>query len=241
MRLGRLLKTVALVCIPWAVLSKKRFSLYVIAYFIPIFFIVTGITTRWILRDSVLWFVVITIVIWMTLGFLANLWSLSRSPDSIGEAVRILLIFIVFILTVVWVVKERSLVAGIDIVKVKSFSMEPALCEGDLVLVDTWPAARQISNGDIVTFVDPQWGEYELIKRVVAKHGDLVKFAYDGYDVLDNSSLKSDDKIYQIIKPRHYFVVGDNLLNSRDSRMFGAIHQDDIMGVMQYKVIDGCK
>jgi len=78
-------------------------------------------------------------------------------------------------------------------------SMNPALKDGEVVLVDR--AAAKIEVGDIVVAKHPIEQNSEVVKRVerINEHG-------------------------------HYFLVGDNLEDSNDSRHFGAVTRKYIKG-----------
>jgi signal peptidase I len=92
-------------------------------------------------------------------------------------------------------------------------------------------------RGDVVILHDPDGGVLPLIKRVVGLPGERVTVA-DGQVYIDGAAL---DEPYLdeptdgpsrswIIAPFHVFVMGDNRNNSRDSRYFGAVTLDSIMG-----------
>ena len=79
--------------------------------------------------------------------------------------------------------------------------MEPELSPGDYVLANRWAYRRgDPAKGDVVVFRDPE-GHRFLVKRVAE--------AFNG---------------------NAYFVVGDNLAASRDSRSFGPVPRELIVG-----------
>ena len=121
-------------------------------------------------------------------------------------------------------------------------SMQPTLQDGDRYIINRWIYRwRDPRSGEIVALRMP--GEDDLsVKRVVALPGDLVQFKRG--DVLVNGKpLKErylaagvstygqglSDKAFKVADGC-YFVLGDNRPASEDSRVFGAIHRDWIVG-----------
>lgn len=99
-----------------------------------------------------------------------------------------------------------------QIVLVSGVSMAPALQDGEYHIM---LRRRAPQLGDVVIFSAPD-GEGLYVKRVVAGPGDAYT-AFSGEGVL------SDDE---------YFLVGDNLDWSVDSRYFGPVHVDAIKGTL---------
>jgi signal peptidase I len=126
---------------------------------------------------------------------------------------------------------------------IPSESMEPTLKIGDRVLVDKVSYRfRDVHRGDIVVFERP--GEEpapevkDLIKRVVGLPGETIE-ARDGHVYIDGHRLRepyleqavvTNDLPRQKVPLKHYWVMGDNRANSRDSRYFKAIAKSEIVG-----------
>jgi len=92
-------------------------------------------------------------------------------------------------------------------------------------------------RGDIVVLHDPDGGPELLIKRVVGLPGERVTLA-DGQVYVDGVAI-SEPYLTQgtastgrawTIPPLHVFVMGDNRGASRDSRVFGPVSIDSILG-----------
>ena len=113
-------------------------------------------------------------------------------------------------------------------------SMQPTLDEGDeILLIKKNFIFNRIKNFDIIVF---RMGENNLVKRVIGCEGDrieiidrelylnndLIKYEYYIFDEEDNASY--------IIGKNQYFVLGDNISVSEDSRSFGLINESDIIG-----------
>ncbi len=92
-------------------------------------------------------------------------------------------------------------------------------------------------RGDIVVLRDPSGGPELLIKRVVGLPGERVTMS-DGRVYIDNVAL-TESYLSQstqgsgrswLVPPLAVFVMGDNRSASRDSRVFGPVLLDQIIG-----------
>jgi signal peptidase I len=121
--------------------------------------------------------------------------------------------------------------------RIPSESMEPTLKPGDQALV-VKRAGHDPKRGELVAFHSPRGGEI-LLKRVVAVGGDTVGLE-DGVLVVDGRKVSEPyadpdaiDSVYfgpVNVRPGTVFVMGDNRANSDDSRDFGAVPTDRIIG-----------
>jgi signal peptidase I len=112
---------------------------------------------------------------------------------------------------------------------------------------------RSIGRLDIIAFKSPTEGNIPFVKRVIGLPGDRVeirdKFVYINGRKLDEPyKIHVDSTVYRpdpwtpeelrvrdnygpvIVPPRSYFVMGDNRDNSNDSRYWGFVNRDDIIG-----------
>jgi signal peptidase I len=122
-------------------------------------------------------------------------------------------------------------------------SMEPTLRVGDYFMVRK-SGGYVPERGDLVVLIEPG-GEHDYVKRVVALGGETVqiedtKIKINGSEIrmeaLDTehnrhmASLVPDKYFDAYVPDGHVFVVGDNLYNSRDSRIFGPVPHENIIG-----------
>lgn len=136
---------------------------------------------------------------------------------------------------------------------IPSPSMAPTLEVGDRVLVNKLSyRTHDVHRGDLVVFERPPQaatgtdGEIkDLIKRVVAVGGDTIE-GRDGQVYVNGERIDepylvpgtpTENLDRQEIPEGHVFVMGDNRLNSEDSRVFGAIDEDTIVGRAFVKVL----
>jgi signal peptidase I len=138
--------------------------------------------------------------------------------------------------------------------KVPSASMCPTICEHERIIADmTAYKNRMPERGDLILLRQPSFGEVLLIKRVIATGGDTVRQGSQG-EILVNGRPLAPLSICD--KPRigdqmrseaidfesttvpggSFFVAGDNLNNSLDSRTreFGFVTGDQIRGKPLY-------
>ena len=126
---------------------------------------------------------------------------------------------------------------------IPSNSMAPTLEVGDRLMVYKLAfRVGQVDRGDLVVFNRPPSIENsqikDFVKRVVALPGEQIQ-AINGVIYVDNlplpeeylgeNSLTADFDPIDVPKD-HIFVMGDNRSNSRDSRSFGPINVDLLVG-----------
>ena len=149
-----------------------------------------------------------------------------------------------------WVLRVGALLAVLGVlllgratvatpVRVSSESMQPTFAAGDVVLVSQQaPALEDLDRGDLVTFVSPEDGRRAL-KRVIGLPGESV--------VIKDSVLHVNDRVVEepyvdhalidgyysrtyTVPPGSVFLLGDNRGNSIDSRDYGPVRADDLLG-----------
>jgi signal peptidase I len=99
--------------------------------------------------------------------------------------------------------------------------------------------------GDVVVFIAPPDPTKDYIKRVIGLPGDSIYIkggdVYVNGKLLDESAyLNPDVKTYEgaflsegqtiTVPPNEYFVLGDNRPESSDSRTWGFVTKDEIIG-----------
>ena len=128
---------------------------------------------------------------------------------------------------------------------IPSSSMEPTLEIDDRVLVNKLSYdAHDVNRGDLIVFRRPEdvtGDTRDLIKRVIGLPGESVSTDPDTGQVLidgqpliepylDASVRSSGIETPVEVAEGHVFVMGDNRANSQDSRIFGPIDTDSIVG-----------
>lgn len=96
---------------------------------------------------------------------------------------------------------------------------------------------RSLRRGDIIVFNYPLEPERQFVKRIVAEPGDRIAIAGGRVSVngefLDEPylTLRGDANMHPVqMADGEYFVLGDNRSGSRDSRHWGPLPADQIIG-----------
>ncbi|NLG28009.1 MAG: signal peptidase I [Chloroflexi bacterium] len=122
--------------------------------------------------------------------------------------------------------------------RVEGQSMEPNLHDHQRVIIEKLTYHfRNPERGEIVVLRPPQRQVDPLIKRVVGLPGETIEI-HDGH-VYVNGVLLQEPYLTQqtwgtlpptLVPEDHVFVMGDNRGSSNDSRAFGAIAFEDVIG-----------
>lgn len=121
-------------------------------------------------------------------------------------------------------------------------SMQPTLQSGDLVLVNKWIyQTNPPQRGDIVVFHAPS--EKDYIKRVIGLPGETVEMKnqqlwINGKKASESylpKTVKTDDFPSITVAKDQLFVMGDNRMNSLDSRSkeLGPIASQKLVGKVE--------
>jgi len=141
--------------------------------------------------------------------------------------------------------------------KIPTGSMRTTLIEKDLIIVNKFiyggkipftdwrmPGLRQPQRGDVIVFIYPEDQRKFFIKRLIGLPGETVEIK-NGSVYINDAPLTGPvfNKIYyynkgdnakegqKIIVPQDsYFVLGDNSASSLDSRFWGFVPKNNVLG-----------
>ncbi len=125
-------------------------------------------------------------------------------------------------------------------VKVEGTSMEPGLDDAERIFINKFVYRLEpISRGDVVVFKFPRDTRKSYIKRVIGVPGDVVRI--DRGQVFVNSQPLAEpyvaDEYFDhrtnrdvVVPENSYFVLGDHRNRSSDSRDFGVVSKELIVG-----------
>lgn len=129
---------------------------------------------------------------------------------------------------------------------VRGASMEPNFHDGDYLIVDELSYRfRTPERGEVVVFRYPQDPSQRFIKRIIGLPGEKITVKSDKIEVIDKfgQKLTLDESSYLtgnilswatrgeiVLGQDEYFVLGDNRDHSFDSRKWGALKKDYIVG-----------
>ena len=119
---------------------------------------------------------------------------------------------------------------------IPSDSMRPTLERGDHILVTPSAWGREIRRGDVVVFRNPGVGPGFFVKRVIALEGEHLEIR-DGRVRIEGRILEepylevpTDGNLAEIVPAGHFFVLGDLRSDSIDSRVWGALPEENVVG-----------
>jgi len=142
--------------------------------------------------------------------------------------------------------------------KIPSSSMTPTLLVGDYILVNKFTYGFRIpytdikffrfkkpQRGDVIVFIFPLDPSKDFIKRVIGTEGEKVEIIHNRIYINDRliddpwghfekrgfEDLQSMGNFGPVVVPKDsLFVLGDNRYNSEDSRFWGFLHVNAVLG-----------
>ncbi|HTZ11044.1 MAG TPA: signal peptidase I [Candidatus Margulisiibacteriota bacterium] len=141
--------------------------------------------------------------------------------------------------------------------KIPTGSMRPTLVEGDVILVNKLsygakvpftqlrlPGFEKLKRGDVVVFIYPEDKNKDFIKRLIGLPGETLEIKNGTIYINDKPLLDPvfNQRYYynrgdfaqeeqKITVPKgQYFFLGDNSASSKDSRYWGFVPWQNILG-----------
>ena len=131
---------------------------------------------------------------------------------------------------------------GVQTVKISGPSMEPTLSDGQVVYLNKIIYKfTDVKRGDIVAIKKIGSEEYFDVKRVIAIPNDTVTVAGDRIVVNGESIRLEENVIFEgrlkktvTLQENEYFVIGDNINHSEDSRYYeyNDVQKSEIKGLV---------
>ncbi len=141
-------------------------------------------------------------------------------------------------LVIAFLLAQLVMVSVAQAFQVEQYSMEPTLLPHDRVLVNKFIYRfREPHRGDVIVLRYPRDPGKNYIKRIVGLPGDRVEIK-NGHLTINGRAVEelylngqsSGDYGPDVIPVGSFFVLGDNRMNSEDSRAFGFLTQSQIVG-----------
>ncbi|WP_227994813.1 signal peptidase I [Oceanobacillus sp. CFH 90083] len=155
---------------------------------------------------------------------------------------------VVFVIIAMFIVKNFLLSPSV----VWGESMQPTFADQDKIIVNKVAA---IDRFDVIVFQAPDSDNY-YVKRVIGIPGDHIEYKnnilYLNGELIDEPYLQKESSPaalgfqtgdftleeltgYSIVPDNTYFVLGDNRGNSNDSRFFGLLDEQAIIGEVTFR------
>ena len=152
-------------------------------------------------------------------------------------------IFKIFIISLAIIIPIRYFL--IQPFFVKGASMEPNYEDGEYLVIDELSYRfREPQRGEVIVFRYPANPKEFFIKRIIGLPGETIKFENnkiiiqntvhpDGFILNESTYLKNIPPLGEqtfILKSNEFFVLGDNRGASFDSRRWGPLPRENIVG-----------
>jgi len=164
----------------------------------------------------------------------AHLTKETKKKSPLREAIETIVWSLVIALLIIYFVVQSFYIP--------SSSMEPTLVPGERVLVAKfYYLITEPQRGDIIVFRYPFDDRKNLIKRVIGLPGEKIKIS-NGMIYVNGEPLQGDKYVRtyydygfygegeKTVPEDSYFVLGDNSINSDDSRFWGYVPRKNILG-----------
>ena len=126
-------------------------------------------------------------------------------------------------------------------VKVDGASMYPTLEDGEILILKKYDKSYQRFEIAVIKHDNDM-----LVKRIIGLPGENVKYKNNKLYIngkkieeplyLETENFSLSNLGYSKIPDDYYLVLGDNRYNSTDSRIFGLIKKEDILGTTSLRI-----
>ena len=99
---------------------------------------------------------------------------------------------------------------------------------GEMVIERRWIKPKDITRGDLVTYISPLDPRRVVCKRVIGLPGDIV--------CVDPTGKTAPSTEHVVIPRGHVWLSGDNAEMSRDSRTYGPVSMALVRGKLVARV-----
>jgi len=161
----------------------------------------------------------------------------------------------------IWEVIKIVVIALIIVIPIRMFvfqpfsvrgaSMEPNYYNLDYLIVEEISYRfQEPQRGDVIVFYSPEDNSLRLIKRIIGLPGESIKVSAgkvwikqenENYKIFDEIEYLPEDvktlgSVEYSLEENQYFVLGDNRRVSHDSRGFGILPRENIIGKTIFKL-----
>ena len=126
-------------------------------------------------------------------------------------------------------------------VKVDGTSMYPTLEDGEILILKKYDKSYQRFEIAVIKHDNDM-----LVKRIIGLPGENVKYKNNKLYIngkkieeplyLETENFSLSNLGYTKIPDDYYLVLGDNRYNSTDSRIFGLVKKEDILGITSLRI-----
>ncbi len=156
--------------------------------------------------------------------------------EEAWETIRFIVIALIIVIPIRMFVAQPFIVSGA--------SMDPTFATGQYLIVDEISyRLNEPTRGDVVIFKYPLNPKQYFIKRLIGMPGETVTVNEQGQVFIKDASGKTtitmkepyvefmkSDSVNQTLGPNEYFLMGDNRAGSFDSRVWGPVKRNFIIG-----------
>ena len=158
------------------------------------------------------------------------------------------------LLLFIWEISKIVIIALLIVVPIRYFvfqpffvrgqSMEPNFYQGDYLIIDELSYQfRAPQRGEVIVFKYPNDPSQRYIKRIIGLPGETIKIQEGQVFIYQDGEMQALDELAYLsqfsqtlgdvqmtLDKNEYFVLGDNRSVSADSRRWGVLPEENIVG-----------